>query len=409
MKPLGIPQQFRERVSDDGKRLILAGMRLTAVPDWVRNLTSLTELDLAGNVLTSVPDWLGNLTAITMLDLSSSALIALPESVGNLTALTTLYLSENRLTALPESLGNLTALTTLYLSENRLTALPESLRNLTALTALDLHGNQLTAVPDWSGNLTAHTELGLGENPMADDLRASLTAGTFKPGDLLPSGQEMARLNWELADPKMPDPSDSWPKRVLTWFLADYLPREHSVAVDMVLSFIPIVGDSAEFIFDTIFGASEAAGELRGEPEGLAAAARRLMHIAAVAVVMIAGTSWGSDLAAGHRTMWWPAAILAGCAAIYVFYGVRLGRPLALLAGATLASLAVLAVNTALGGGSGEAAEELLGLAAAWGLAARKARNPRLRRGWRAGFAVLALALALLTLAADSCQYRGAP
>jgi Leucine-rich repeat (LRR) protein len=78
MALLGIPQEFRGRVSDDGKQLMLAGMQLTAVPDWVGNLTALTTLYLPGNQLTAVPG-----------------------SLGNLAALTTLYLHDNQLTAVP--------------------------------------------------------------------------------------------------------------------------------------------------------------------------------------------------------------------------------------------------------------------------------------------------------------------
>jgi Leucine-rich repeat (LRR) protein len=56
MDLLGIPQEFRGCVSDDGKRLVLAEMQLTAVPEWLGSLTALTWLDLSGNQLTAVPD-----------------------------------------------------------------------------------------------------------------------------------------------------------------------------------------------------------------------------------------------------------------------------------------------------------------------------------------------------------------
>ena len=64
-----MPSEFRERVSDDGRQVSLAGMRLASVPEWLGNLTALTTLDLGGNQLASVPEWLGNLTALTELDL----------------------------------------------------------------------------------------------------------------------------------------------------------------------------------------------------------------------------------------------------------------------------------------------------------------------------------------------------
>ena len=157
-----------ERVEAAGRSgassLDLSGLMLAALPDSLRELTTLTQLNLAGNRLTELPDWLTGLTTLTQLDLSANRLAALPDRLGDLTALTRLDLTGNQLTALPDSLGRLTALTRLFLTANRLTALPASLGSLTALTRLDLAGNQLTAVPDWLGRP--------GRDPMNTPLQA---------------------------------------------------------------------------------------------------------------------------------------------------------------------------------------------------------------------------------------------
>jgi hypothetical protein len=84
MDLLVIPQKFHVCLSDDGKRLSLALMRLTAMPDWVGNVTALTELDLSGNQLTTLPGSLGNLTALTELDLSGNQLTTLPVQLAGL-------------------------------------------------------------------------------------------------------------------------------------------------------------------------------------------------------------------------------------------------------------------------------------------------------------------------------------
>jgi hypothetical protein len=49
---VGIPEEFRGCVSDDGTQLLLVGVQLTEVPYWVRNLTALTELNMGENQLT---------------------------------------------------------------------------------------------------------------------------------------------------------------------------------------------------------------------------------------------------------------------------------------------------------------------------------------------------------------------
>jgi internalin A len=167
MNLTGVPSEFRERVSVDGRQVSLAGMQLGSVPEWLGNLTALTTLNLNGNHLGSVPEWLGNLTALTSLDLSRNRLGSVPEWLGNLTALTSLDLGGNRLASVPESLGNLTALTELGLSGNELGSVPEWLGNLTALTSLDLGGNRLASVPEWLGNLTALITLTLIGNKLA--------------------------------------------------------------------------------------------------------------------------------------------------------------------------------------------------------------------------------------------------
>lgn len=40
---------FYTHASDDGKLLMLAGMRLIVLPDWLGNLTAHTEQDLCSN------------------------------------------------------------------------------------------------------------------------------------------------------------------------------------------------------------------------------------------------------------------------------------------------------------------------------------------------------------------------
>ena len=165
-------------MSDDGRQMSLAGCDLVSVPEWLGDLTDLTELDLSGNQVTSLPDWLGNLTSLTELDLRRNQLNGLPDSLGNLTAVTELDLSGNKVTALPESLGNLTSLTVLRLTGNQLTALPDSLGNLTALTELGLRRNQLTTLPEWLGSLTNLNVLQLGGNQLTalPDSLGNLTA-----------------------------------------------------------------------------------------------------------------------------------------------------------------------------------------------------------------------------------------
>jgi len=92
------------------------------VPEWVRNLTQLTELSLKSASLTNeIPTWLGELTKLKLLDLGENKLTGtIPQSLGNLTQLMVLMLNKNDLKG-ELGLGQLEKLETLLIDENSLT------------------------------------------------------------------------------------------------------------------------------------------------------------------------------------------------------------------------------------------------------------------------------------------------
>ena len=204
-----------------------------------------------------------------------------------------------------------------------------------------------------------------------------------------------AELAAQLARPEVPA---SWNKG----FLIEWLSVKALKVIGWGFDGVPGLGEW----FDAV---TDLAGESLREdpPKGLAAAAFRFIQLGAVMAVMVSGMYWIADLAFGPRTAWWPPATLLGVGAIYLVYGVCSRRAWALLAGPTSASLAVLAANAALGGGYDKVVAEVLVLGAAWGLAAKKARNPWLRRGLLAGFVVTTLVLVPFVLAAAFFHYRG--
>jgi Leucine-rich repeat (LRR) protein len=163
--------------------LDLSGLELTAVPDSITQLTSLTDLNLHGNRLTAVPDSVWRLRRHVGHERHASAGGAAPSwrrkekqqprpvpaprcarcPAGS--KATILDLS-GLLTAVPDSVWRLTSLNVLRLGRNQLTAVPASITQLTSLTRIDLTDNQLTAVPDSIGRLTSLTDLNLSENQL---------------------------------------------------------------------------------------------------------------------------------------------------------------------------------------------------------------------------------------------------
>ena len=104
--------------------LSLAGLGLTQLPKSIRMLRYLTQLDLSDNLLTALPDWIGDLTALEML-----------------------VLRGNRLTLLPPSLARLDRLTQLDAADNRLLQVAPELAAMTRLAVIELRGNPHLLVP----------------------------------------------------------------------------------------------------------------------------------------------------------------------------------------------------------------------------------------------------------------------
>merc|ERR1711971_843330 len=90
---------------------------------WLKNLTSLTELSLkSSNLIQTIPDWLGSsLSRLLFLDLAENALTGtIPQSLSNMTDLTVLILNQNQLTG-QLGLGDLFYLEVLLIDDNSLT------------------------------------------------------------------------------------------------------------------------------------------------------------------------------------------------------------------------------------------------------------------------------------------------
>ena len=137
---------------------------INSIPDSIKFMTNLQELEFSGNGLTSLPESIGNLTKLWQLDCSYNQLTSLPKSIWNITNLAVLTCRDNQLTSLPESIGNLTNLISLDCSQNSLRNLPDSIGNLTNLTYLDCTLTNITSLPDSIGNLTKPTSLNCANN-----------------------------------------------------------------------------------------------------------------------------------------------------------------------------------------------------------------------------------------------------
>ena len=170
--------------------LQLPGNRFGNLPDELRTLPQLTDLNMASNgivalepsilaglggtlkaltltdnALTCLPEEVGALERLELLAAGRNALSGLPAQVGRCRSLRSLTLSENTLTALPHEIGQLTMLRTLRLDHNPgLTALPDALCQLAVLEALSVIGCGLRSLPHALGCLAALSTLQAKDN-----------------------------------------------------------------------------------------------------------------------------------------------------------------------------------------------------------------------------------------------------
>jgi len=146
-------------------KLDLSGLDLVVLPEQVRELTQLSDLELNSNQLIELPEWLSALARLEIVDVSWNYLAELPDSLGRLTRLRGLFIEGNLLTSLSDSLMQLTQLRKLFVSHNQLASLPDSLgQQLPYLKQLSVSDNQLTELPDSLGRLSQLRTLDVSNN-----------------------------------------------------------------------------------------------------------------------------------------------------------------------------------------------------------------------------------------------------
>ncbi|KAM5559159.1 receptor like protein 23-like [Rosa sericea] len=160
--------------------LVLASTKLRAFPDFLRNQSTLGNLDLSNNKLQGeVPNWILSLKSLNSLDLSGNSLVTLEAPLPNSTsALSSLDLHSNKLQGIHSSYSFL-QLDHLGLASNKLTTFPDFLRNQSHLIKLDLSDNQIQGqIPNWIWIFDSLQEVNLSCNSL-ESLEAPLLNSTY--------------------------------------------------------------------------------------------------------------------------------------------------------------------------------------------------------------------------------------
>lgn len=107
------------------QNVMIENQPVTRLPEDFGTLAKLTSAHFINSALKSIPDWIGNLTSLTQLNLSSQRPLgimrgSIPESIGNLTRLERFDVGNNNNLCgkLPDSMARLTALKNLLIQSN---------------------------------------------------------------------------------------------------------------------------------------------------------------------------------------------------------------------------------------------------------------------------------------------------
>lgn len=81
------------------RRIYLRANRFTSVPETLKDLPALTDIDLSGNPIESVPEWLAQKKGLENLSFNRTKLSRLPEDISAWRSLLSLQLGDLRLSA----------------------------------------------------------------------------------------------------------------------------------------------------------------------------------------------------------------------------------------------------------------------------------------------------------------------
>lgn len=104
---------------------------------------SVLAIDLSKLKLTELPDELKNFKNLEALKLTKNRLTDFPEFVAEFKYLKILYINKNRFTEFPKTLFQLQELETLLVGKNLIQSIPKDIRNLKKLKYFDIWDNRI--------------------------------------------------------------------------------------------------------------------------------------------------------------------------------------------------------------------------------------------------------------------------
>lgn len=127
-------------------KLEIANNNLSWIPDQIKDVISLKEVDASGNRIRLLPPSFPFLNNIEYLNVDDNVIFEIHPNIGIMKSLQFFSCSGNDLNTLPESIENLLNLKVLNVSENKIDKLPIEILNLN-LDYVDVRYNKLVSNP----------------------------------------------------------------------------------------------------------------------------------------------------------------------------------------------------------------------------------------------------------------------
>ncbi|XP_046338821.2 leucine-rich repeat and death domain-containing protein 1-like [Haliotis rufescens] len=167
-------------LNDTLTKLILTSMGMTEVPDVLKHLPKLTEIDMGENKLTErsiKTDSFTSQSKLQFLTISYNQLNAMPDGLSNLKTVTYLDISGNPMTTMDTSKLP-TGIVRLIANHGNLKTIPANLQRLTKLEELNMYTNHITAIGEKDiSHLPNLKTVFLGQNYLTSPLSANALNG----------------------------------------------------------------------------------------------------------------------------------------------------------------------------------------------------------------------------------------
>lgn len=129
------------------RRIGLEDKGINILPDEVKTLKYLENVQLKDNNFETIPPNILNIKTINMINLQNNKISKISKDISKLTNLEALYLNQNSISSIPVELCNVESLRFLTLNNNKILIIPDEIKKLKKLESLSLSGNPLYNFP----------------------------------------------------------------------------------------------------------------------------------------------------------------------------------------------------------------------------------------------------------------------